>query len=616
VRTSPSTFLTNFAAGGKALFYDLEVVSSVATYHWITNAASFYLYSSAELITNGAFETVTGTADDDTTDTWTASWTGTSGGTGGYVDSTATVQSGVKAVEICAANDGTRSTLDSTGQTITVSASTRYRLSMWQRGEGTNFGFYAIVNNADAKYLQANGTWSASEYYFSTAYKGTTYTRKTQSFVSASNATTLKIIFASAAEKNALAYFDTIGLREVLTTDSGQIIQGGISDISAGINIDEYGGGIGDIGDFTFSVLNQTEQSETLKNDVFINRNVTLRMGFVDTTNGVSLDEMLILAKYVVDDVPMFKWTEMEFRCNDFTITMDTQLPDVLITKAAYPRAPEENIGKAVPYLYGDFETFNTANVIGTLKNRHLELYDLAPTVVTSYDKSTYGEPTHTIASHVCHTIGDAYIVSGGLVGKIVDSLTEVNTTVAGVDMPKTVTVTWFIIPDSESGDSDGGESDTNQYDYAKDKDITTYYQVPDAKAVYYKINKQGSGTIRIYSGTAQVAVTIHFGTLSTAGGGKYARVIGKIIGAASYSDYADYDSGDNNTTVTTPLTLTGTIDWTTIMDTWSFGLGATGLTAQIKQICLEINTRVSLKYGNTYYNQMKYGARGGTNRG
>lgn len=633
LRTAPTKFLSDFDTE-KNLFYLLVVNSSASTYYWHTAKEAFDLWG-ADILVNGNCETVTlnPSADDGTNDIWVDSWADVSGGTGGYVDATATKHAGTYGIKIRAANDGTRSYFDNTidtrggglydvGQVITVTASTNYRLSFWTRGDVTNAGAYRIKNVQNDYYLQANGTWAASEYWFPTGVAGATYIEVVKQFTTRTGATTLLIAFASAAVTGAIAYFDDISLQKSLTKSNANIesLEGeGIGNVEHGIDIEAFGGGVAETGDFSFRVLNQDEISDTYKNEVFINRGVQLKMGFVDATLGVQLTDMLMIANYTIAEVPYFQWQRMEFHCVDPMFQMNTTLPDILVTKQSHPRAPEESLGKCLPYLYGDFVTFNTATVADTAKNRHFELFDLAPTIVTSYGSSLYAatNPTHTIASHVCHTIDEKFLMSSdGAMGLIDEGdITEINTTYGGFDVGKQMTCTWYIIPESNSTGTDDAQAAGNQFDYAVDKSTTSHFDMAVNKALYYKLNRKGDGTLIGYTTAANAEIEIYtlYGNISATGDiAQWA----KIIDTGTYSTGHQHSGNANQNTVRSVVTtLSGTFDWSTLLEDWEFGYVCTVDIGAVKHTVVGLKSVVVNKFGTIINNRKSVVRPGGVSR-
>jgi hypothetical protein len=633
LRTPPTTFLTNFTAE-KSLFFLLAVTSDVDTYYWHTARETFDLWGS-NIVAKGDMETVTlnPSADDGTNDIWIDGWADTTGGTGGYVDASVTKHAGSYSIKVCASNTGQRSYFDNTvttrgggiynvGQTITVSELTNYRLSFWTRGDLTNAGAYEIRDIASGNYLQSNGTWDVGANWFTTGVAGSTFTQVVKLFTTPEDATTLLLRFGSAAANNAIAYFDDVSLQKSLTKSNARIEsldQGGLGTVEHGIDIEAYGGGVAEAGDFTFQILNQGEASDTFKNDTFVNRAVQLKMGFVDTTNGVQVSDMLMLENYITADVKYFTWQRMEFHCVDPMYYLNTELPDIVISRDSHPRAPEESLGKCIPYLYGDFLTYNTETVSDTSKHRHWEQFNLAPTIVTSFGSSTYAatNPTHTIASHVCHTIDEKFLLSSdGVLGLLHGGTTDINTTYGGFDVGKELLCTWYIIPESVSDGTDDTQSSGNQYEYAVDKDAVSHFDMAAGKKLYFKLTRKGDGTLIGFTTAtnAEVEIFTLFGNISATGD---IAQWGRVIATAAYSTGHQHSGIANQNTVRSVVTtLSGTFDWETVVKDWEFGYECTVDTGAVKHTAVGFKSLSVQKFGVVIKSQsLMTGNRRGTIR-
>lgn len=121
-------------------------------YKWTPTASASNLFS------NPGLETVTGTADDGTTDNF-GNWAEEKSGDA-YVDSTATVHGGSKAAKL----------FKGTGNVgliyynVPLAPSTSYTLSFWGKSDGTGTGtiYITYTYSATAYYLQDNLTWSTT----------------------------------------------------------------------------------------------------------------------------------------------------------------------------------------------------------------------------------------------------------------------------------------------------------------------------------------------------------------------------------------------------------------------------------------------------------------------
>lgn len=161
----------------------------------------------SELISsNTDFETYTGTQDDDVSDTFTG-WSVFS--PTGIVDATATAQTGTNAVKItCGTETGTSGARIT--RTITVASSTRYRLTFYTRGDGTNAGRYRVFDATNSANIIS---------IVSTGITGTTYTQIVADFFTPATCTSITIFFHAPALDTAVAYFDNTSFKQITADD-------------------------------------------------------------------------------------------------------------------------------------------------------------------------------------------------------------------------------------------------------------------------------------------------------------------------------------------------------------------------------------------------------------
>lgn len=403
-----------------------------------------------------------------------------------------------------------------------------------------------------------------------------------------------------------------------LTKDAGQItwsIDGqeefGIGTVETGIDIEHFGGGVGETGDFEFRILNQDGISTTLNSQTFNNRSVELRMGFVDTTNGTGVNDMLLIGSFIVDNAEMFDWGRFVFRCVDPLINMDKELPIDTITKELYPNAPDESLGKSIPALYGDFQTFNTMD---SASNRYKEKYDIAPTVITSFGKFSFGAPSHTIAKHNVVSINEIFYVANDLVGVIQNSLiTENGSGVAGIDMLSTFIVGWNITATEEGTVGPGVTEDiANQFIWSNDRDLDTAYTMTGNSDVtlrhlYFVVAKIGDGVLRPVDG---YKIAAFFGTISASTQIRHSH---RNVGAGTILDFGTADSTDSDTLVIASTTLPVGMTWDDFRDDLEYGFRIQNITAEIQHFSIEVFSQVSKKYGILPPKPVGHGFRPGT---
>jgi hypothetical protein len=166
-------------------------------------------YATTDLITNGGFETVTGTDDDGTQDDF------------GTWDEAGCVATSKLEATTLNKKGGTRSLMITTGSDSSCAiiannipwiASKSYTLTFWTRGDGTNSGRYFIYDNAASKYLQADGISWGSSYFFDTGVTGTDWTLISRTILAPSVTTTFNLRLISDGTVGAVVYFDDVSV--------------------------------------------------------------------------------------------------------------------------------------------------------------------------------------------------------------------------------------------------------------------------------------------------------------------------------------------------------------------------------------------------------------------
>jgi len=419
-----------------------------------------------------------------------------------------------------------------------------------------------------------------------------------------------------------------------LTKDAGQIAgkidgqdEDGISEIQWGVDLSRFGGGVGQISNFSFTILNQEQMNVQLDAENFIHQTVSIYMGFVDTSTGTGLGDMVQIGTFMVDNIEPYHYARLVFSCVDVSMHVaNALLPKKLITKASHPRALEESIGKPLPLLYGDFQTYQSELVVGGygMLHKHFEEYDLAPTVVTSFAKSAFDSdaPTHTIASHTLFSFGAGFMFGNDVLGEIDSTdIAFINSVYGGVDILKQFVATWYLVPDAEQADiTTAIESSTNQFDYAKDKDALTAYVMGGTGNLFYGLSKQGEGTLRgiTFEDVPSLQVMALYGLISGASG-TYNRMQMRFIDDDTAAG-APLDTFPNGFTVST---LHSTIfppgpdwfddfNWSYMSENVAYGFLGGGANAQIHHVVVVFKSVIALRYGKNAARKSIRAGRGG----
>lgn len=178
----------------------------------------------------------------------------------------------------------------------------------------------------------------------------------------------------------------------------GYIFTGGFGEIEQSCDL-SMGGGGSSTGGFGL-ILNEQVSSSGLHSlispfasDIWINRKIDI--GIV-ATDGTATSDIVWLYQGKIDDVAQVTRKTISIEVIEYGETDFIDLPNVLINKTDFPYAPDENIGKSLPILYGDFYTIN--HTYGASMSRGVQ--NVCPTICTDSRS-----PVMCCAGHICHTI-------------------------------------------------------------------------------------------------------------------------------------------------------------------------------------------------------------------
>lgn len=158
-----------------------------------------------ELLTNGGFETITGTPDDATSDTFTG-WTNVGTGAAAQILAVTDEYAGTYAIKL---NRTTAAAY--IYQAVTVSAGLDYTLEFWTHGDGTGAACYRVLTGTDFApgYTEI---WDISG-LVDTGITGATWERVRYTFTMPAGITTVTIAFYTPALDGEAAWIDAVSLR-------------------------------------------------------------------------------------------------------------------------------------------------------------------------------------------------------------------------------------------------------------------------------------------------------------------------------------------------------------------------------------------------------------------
>ncbi len=138
-----------------------------------------------------------------------------------------------------------------------------------------------------------------------------------------------------------------------ISYDGGVLIDGGLGKIINEIDLSR-GGGAEKITDWSFSIGNADLAWDTLCAENFENRDVELRVIFTDKTSPSWANASPLFIGYIAD-VPEVGVDRVTFRCRRGSYNRHKTIPTKVLTKDRFPELPNENEGKLIGIVYGDF---------------------------------------------------------------------------------------------------------------------------------------------------------------------------------------------------------------------------------------------------------------------
>lgn len=378
-----------------------------------------------------------------------------------------------------------------------------------------------------------------------------------------------------------------------VTVDSGVIAkfidgqpQTGISQIEFGVDISQ-GGGISSAADVEIDILNQDRKDTTILTapNRLEYRPVTIYMGYIPAGASPTVEittDLLQMWTGVVDDVLDFDYGHFRLACTDGVFLRHKDIPTTVVDETAYPYAPEENLGKPIPDVYGDFTSSDiTTNVI-------YEKVNPCPSIMIDEPNKQFafaGHAVHTFASSLTVNgsgIQNSFMYDGGV--NIFPIFTQVITyTEAASLISQTFGTAQAVLRYYYQPKGKGVLTDADIIDHQKavDKSSTnnTAMSVTTKPDLYFRPLKTPSNIIS-ENVSATVTVYIDLGTVDAGFTGtmKYKKDGGALTGATTFA------TADSNTRVS----FAPAIDTPGEYTKYQLGIASSGSdTAQIKNIVL-----------------------------
>lgn len=197
------------------------------------------------------------------------------------------------------------------------------------------------------------------------------------------------------------------------TFDGGRIARDGLGDVSQEIDLSK-GGNIANLSDFSFSIRNEDAYSDTLFSENFLGRRCELRLIFIDKTSPSWANGGRVFMGYI-SEPPEWDEKKITFKAASGWLSKHKTLPPRIMTREQMPELPEENIGRRVPIVLGDFSRGLGVNRSGIASNRSPSSNEV---IHRDYFPAYFDKPLHSagllggaygthaiVADHELHTL-------------------------------------------------------------------------------------------------------------------------------------------------------------------------------------------------------------------
>ena len=143
----------------------------------------------------------------------------------------------------------------------------------------------------------------------------------------------------------------------------------GIGQMESGADL-YSGGGVATVSDLQIDILNQARfDSTVIQAGINIeNRPISIWFGFIPDGSGQTVvisTQMFERWAGVVEDVLDFDYQTFILRCVDGSFQRHKTIPTTVVNLNDYPNAPQTNIGKSIPIVYGLFGDTDTVVMDG-----------------------------------------------------------------------------------------------------------------------------------------------------------------------------------------------------------------------------------------------------------
>lgn len=184
--------------------------------------------------------------------------------------------------------------------------------------------------------------------------------------------------------------------------DGKVIFQNSVNEFQKGIDI-AVGGGIGQVGTFTFSIARYNSYSGASNFfDDFFPATSGLRLSGKPLEVGIvwegatTTSEITWLSKHYMDEY-LYSFNQIQLKCIEYNELAQREIPHWKIQKETddkisyFPNAPKDSVGLSIPLVYGNFKTDGGAAVTNS------NIYGYAPCILVNTAKNQYIACSHAV---------------------------------------------------------------------------------------------------------------------------------------------------------------------------------------------------------------------------
>ncbi|MBK8233011.1 MAG: LamG domain-containing protein [Candidatus Eisenbacteria bacterium] len=152
------------------------------------------------------------------------------------------------------------------------------------------------------------------------------------------------------------------------TFDGSRLAEGGLGDVTVKVDL-ARGGNRAELSGFSFRLLNSDLYSDTLASHKFSGRRVELRIVFIDKALPSWGNAAPVWSGFITEP-PNWDAQYIYFNASPSWVSRHKTLPPRVMTREQFPNLPDENEGRRVPIVLGDWRLGLGENRSGIASNR------------------------------------------------------------------------------------------------------------------------------------------------------------------------------------------------------------------------------------------------------